>query len=43
MTMTPFSLTRRERRLLEALVVATPDATVLRRGQALLWVASALR
>ena len=38
--MTPFSLTRRERRLLEALVVQTPDAMVLRRAQALLWVAA---
>ena len=38
--MTQFSLTRRERRLLEALVVQTTDATVLRRAQALLWVAS---
>ena len=38
--MTQFSLTRRERRLLEALVVQTTDATVLRRAQALLWVAA---
>ncbi len=38
--MTPFSLTRHERRLLEALFVQTPDATVLRRAQALLWVAA---
>ena len=38
--MTPFSLPRRERRLLEALVVQTPDAMVLRRAQALLWVAA---
>ena len=38
--MTQFSLTRRQRRLLEALVAHTPDATVLRRAQALLWVAA---
>ena len=38
--MTQFSLPSHERRLLESLVAQTTDATVLRRGQALLWVAS---
>ena len=38
--MSQFSLTHRERGLLEALVAQTTDATVLRRAQALLWVAS---
>ena len=38
--MTQFTLSGCERRLLEALVAQTTDATVVRRGQALLWVAS---
>ena len=38
--MTQFSLPCHECRLLEALVVQTPDAPVLRRAQALLWVAA---
>lgn len=38
--MTQFTLSCHDRRLLEALVAHTTDATVLRRGQALLWVAS---
>lgn len=38
--MTHFTLACGDRCLLEALVVQTTDATVLRRGQALLWVAS---
>ena len=38
--MTQFTLPCRDRRLLEALVAQTTDATVLRRAQALLWVAS---
>ena len=38
--MTQFTLPYRDRRLLEALVAQTTDATVLRRAQALLWVAS---
>ena len=38
--MTQFTLPCRDRRLLEALAAQTTDATVLRRAQALLWVAS---
>ena len=41
--MTQFTLPCRERRLLEALVAQTTDATVLRRGQALLWWRRAIR
>ena len=40
MTMTRFSLTHCDCPVLEGLVVQTTDATVLRRAQALLWVAS---
>lgn len=36
--MTLFTLNRRERRVIEQLIASTPEATTLRRAQALLWL-----